>query len=110
MLKWTPKSEDDLNKIREYIAENFNVELAINVVDKLIDYTENLLSENPLAGKLFEQNPLFSSIIYQGNSIYYCENPKDKALYVIYVQCRGMQFENDRLPDNFQTLQIEELK
>ena len=108
MLKWTPKSEDDLNEIREYIAENFNVELAINVVNKLIDYTENLLSENPLAGKLFEQNLLFSSIIYQGNSIYYCENPKDKELYVIYVRCKRMQFKNDRLTDDFQTIQFDE--
>ena len=100
MVKWTPKSEHDLDELREHIAKNFNVELAINVVNKLVDYTENLLGENPLAGKLFEQNPLFSSIVYQGNSIYYCENPKDNELYIIYVQCRGMQFEDERLDDD----------
>ena len=85
MVKWTPKSEADLDELREHIAENFDVEFAIKIANNLVDYTENLLSENPLAGQLFEQNPLFSRIIYQGNSIYYCENPIDKDLYVIYV-------------------------
>ena len=99
MVKWTPKSEADLDELREHIAENFDVELAIKIANNLVDYTENLLSENPLAGQLFEQNPLFSRIIYQGNSIYYCENPIDKDLYVIYVQCRATQFKNERLQD-----------
>ena len=101
MVKWTPKSEDDLDNLREHIAEHFNVELAINIAIELVDYTEELLSKNPLAGKLFEQNPLFSRIIYQGNTIYYCDNPTDKNIYIIYVQCRGMQFKNERLLDNF---------
>lgn len=97
MLKWTPKSEKDLDKLREYIARYFDVILAIEIAENLIDYTQDLLLENPLAGTLFEQNPLFSSIVYQGNRIYYCENPKDKDIYIIYVQCRGMQFEKSRL-------------
>ena len=102
MVKWTPKSEDDLDDLREHIAKNFDVELAIKVADNLIDYTESLLSENSLAGRLFEQNPLFSRIIYQGNSIYYCENPNDKDIYIIYIQSRGMKFKNERLPDTIQ--------
>ena len=98
MVKWTPKSESDLEEIREHIAENFDVDLAIKIVNDLADYTENLLSENPLAGEIFEQNPLFSKIIFHGNSIYYCENPKDKDIYIIYVQPRGTQFIKTRLP------------
>jgi plasmid stabilization system protein ParE len=99
MVKWTPKSEDDLDNLREHIAEHFNVELAIKIANTLVDYTEEILSENPLAGKLFEYNPLFSKLIYQGNTIYYCDNPADKNIYIIYVQCRGMQFKNERLLD-----------
>ncbi|MDX2506341.1 MAG: type II toxin-antitoxin system RelE/ParE family toxin [Gammaproteobacteria bacterium] len=99
MVKWTPKSEADLDDLREYIAGNFDVELAIKIANDLVDYTDSLLCKNPLAGQLFEQNPLFSRIVYQGNSIYYCENPYDKDLYIIYVQCRGMQLKNKRLND-----------
>jgi len=97
MVKWTPKAESDLDELREYIAENFDFEAAIRISDELIDYTENLLSQYPLAGKIFESNPLFSSIVYQGNVIYYCENPEDKDIYIIYVKFRKQQFSEDRL-------------
>jgi len=97
MVKWTPKAESDLDELREYLAENFDVETAIRISNKLIDYTENLLSQYPLAGKIFEPNPLFSSFVFQGNVIYYCENPQDKNIYIIYVQFRKQQFSEDRL-------------
>jgi plasmid stabilization system protein ParE len=100
MVKWTPKSERDLDDIREYIAKNFNVDLAIKIVNGLIDYTESLLSSNPLAGSILESNPLFCKLTYEGNSIYYCENPKDKNIYIIYVQARKSHFQNDRIGNN----------
>jgi len=86
LLKWTIRSEDDLDGIREYITKNFNVDLAISTVAELIDYTESVLTKNPLAGSVLASNPLFSQLVFKGNSIYYCENPKDKDLYVVYVQ------------------------
>lgn len=89
MLKWTPKSEEDLHIIREHIAKNFNFDLAIQTVENLIDYVEKTLTSNPLAGSILESNPLFFKLIYRGNSIFYCENPKDKHLYVVYVRPRG---------------------
>jgi plasmid stabilization system protein ParE len=99
MLKWTPKSEDDLDLIREHIAKNFNVDLAIQTVNNLVDYTEKTLSSNPLAGKVLESNPLFSKLVFEGNSIFYCENPKDKNLYVVYVRPRGTDVQADRIDD-----------
>ena len=99
MLKWTPKSEDDLDQIREHIAKNFNVDLAIATVIELVDYVERTLCSNPLAGKILESNPLFSKLIYRGNSIFYCENPKDKDLYVVYVRPRGTNIQDDRIND-----------
>jgi plasmid stabilization system protein ParE len=97
MVKWTPKSENDLDQIREHIAKNFNVDLAIITVNEIIDYVETLLSSKPLAGSVFEANPLFSRIIFEGNSIFYCENPRDQNLYVVYVQPRGTRFKQGRL-------------
>lgn len=97
MVKWTPKSESDLDEIREYIAENFNLDLAIQIVDDLVDHTDNLLTYNPLSGSILYSNPLFSKIIFEGNSIFYCENPKDKNVYIIYVQPRGTNFKDERL-------------
>jgi plasmid stabilization system protein ParE len=99
MVKWTPKSEADLEKILDHISENFNVDLAFQTVYALVDFVEATLSKNPLAGKLFELNPLFSKIVYEGNSIYYCENPKDKNIYIVYVQARQMRFKVHRLTD-----------
>jgi plasmid stabilization system protein ParE len=99
MVKWTPKSEDDLDQIREHIAHNFNVDLAITIVDEIIDEVDFILSKNPLAGTILESNPLFSKLVVQGNSIYYCENPKDHHLYIVYVQARNTDLQNQRLTD-----------
>jgi plasmid stabilization system protein ParE len=97
MVKWTPKSEEDLDQIREHIAQNFNVDLAISTVDEIIDEVEFILSRNQLAGTILETNPLFSKLVVQGNSIYYCENPKDRDLYIVYVQARNSDLKNQRL-------------
>lgn len=97
MVKWTPKSEKDLEVILTHITLNFNIDLATEIVYGLIDYTEKILSKNPLAGKLLESNPLFSKLIYKGNSIYYCENPTDKDLYVVYVRARQTEYKPERL-------------
>lgn len=99
MVKWTPKSEEDLEKILEHISKNFNVDLAFDTVNELIDYVESTLVNNPLAGRLLESNPLFSKLVFKGNSIYYCENPKDKNLYIVYVQPRQTEFTGERLSD-----------
>jgi len=99
MVKWTPKSEEDLDRIREHIADNFNVDLAISTIDEIIDEVEFILSKNPLAGTILESNPLFSKLVVQGNSIYYCENPKDHDLYIVYVQARNTDLQNQRLTD-----------
>lgn len=96
-IKWTPKSEQDLDEIRHYIAEKFNVDLAIEIVDDLVDTVESMLVDNPLCGSLLESNPLFSRIIYKGNTIYFCENPKDKFVYVVYVQSRKSQYKGHRV-------------
>jgi plasmid stabilization system protein ParE len=97
MVKWTSKSEEDLDDIREHIAKNFNVDLAIFTIDQLIEQTENILSQNPLAGTLLESSPLFSKIVIEGNSIFYCENPKDHHLYIVYVRARNTRFKLGRL-------------
>lgn len=97
MVKWTPKSEEDLDQIREHIAKNFNVDLAIQAASEMIDYVDAVLTQNPLAGAIFEENPLFSKLVFEGNSIFYCENPKDRHLYIVYVQPRGSKFNFNRL-------------
>ena len=100
MLKWTPKSEQDLDWRREHIAKNLNIDLAIEAINDMVDYVERILSANPLAGAVLESNPLFSKLVYKGNSIFYCENPKDKNLYVVYVQARGSGLSGERMRDD----------
>lgn len=99
MVKWTPKSEDDLDQIREHIAKNFNVDLAIKQINEIIDQVETILKLNPLAGMILEGNPFFSKLVIEGNSIFYCENPKDKNLYIVYVQGRNTDMKSQRLTD-----------
>ena len=99
MVKWTPKSEKDLEQILEHVAKHFSVDLAIETVSEIIDQVESVLSENPLAGMLFESNPLFSKLVVSGNSIYYCVNPKDNDVYVVYVQARTTALKNKRFND-----------
>ncbi len=99
MVKWTPKSQADLDDIREHIAKNFNVDLAVKTVDGLTEYAENILNSNPLIGSILTSNPMFFKLSYEGNSIYYCENPKDKILYIVYVQPRKTNFKEDRIND-----------
>lgn len=53
-VKWTPKAEQDLDQIREYIAENFTVDLAIEIINELILTIESILMDNPLYGSLLE--------------------------------------------------------
>ena len=97
MVKWTPKAEYDLDLIREHIAKNFNVNLAIEQTNEIIDQVESILTANHLAGMILESNPLFSKLVIEGNSIYYCENPKDKNLYIVYVQGRSTKLNSRRL-------------
>lgn len=97
MLHWTPKSFLDLREIRRYIESKFSRELAFTKVDEIIDFTETTLNKNPLAGKILESNPLFSVLVYEGNSIFYCEHPQSKELYVVYVQPRRTRLDHERL-------------
>lgn len=97
MVKWTPKSEEDLGEILEHISSNFTVDLALSTVEEIVDYVEITLSKNPLAGSILASNPLFYKLVYKENSIYYCENPKDKDIYIVYVQPRKSDLILDRL-------------
>ena len=97
MVKWTPKSETDLDEILDHIAKNFDVNLAIKTIHEIIDFVETTLSNNPLAGAVVKNNPLFFKLIFLGNTIYYCDNAKDKNLYIVYVQPCKTVLKLDRL-------------
>jgi len=100
MVKWTPKSENDLGEILEHISKNFTLNLAIKTVHEIIDHVEISLTKNPLAGLILKSNPLFYKLVFKGNSIYYCENPKDKNIYIVYVQPRKKDIKLDRITND----------
>lgn len=100
MVKWTPKSEEDLEEILNHISKNFNIDLAISTIDEIVDFVESTLNSNSLAGTIVESNPLFFKLNFDGNSIYYCENPKDKNLYIVYVQPRHTNLKFNRINNN----------
>lgn len=96
-IYWTPKSENDLENIYSFVCNHFSNEKAKEVVINIINYTEEVLSNNPLAGKILESNPMFSFLVFEGNSIFYCEHPKNKNIYIIYVQPRKTNLDSDRI-------------
>lgn len=100
MVKWTPKSEQDLGEILEHISTNFTNNLAITTVHEIIDHVETTLTNNPLTGSILESNPLFYKLVFKGNTIYYCENPKDKNIFIVYVQPRKTDIQLDRISDD----------
>ena len=51
-LKWTDLAAADLDHIEAYIAQENSPAVAIDVVLKIIDTTEMVLSEHPVAGRL----------------------------------------------------------
>ena len=96
-VKWTPQAEQGIDQLREYIACHFSVNLAIEIVGKLITKVEELVGNNPLCGQIVESNPLFSKIIYEKNNIYYCENPKDKIIYIVHLNARKTELDKKRI-------------
>ena len=51
-LKWTDLANDDLDQVEAYIAQENSIIVAIDVVLKIIDTTEMMLSNHPAAGRL----------------------------------------------------------
>jgi addiction module RelE/StbE family toxin len=50
-LKWTDLANDDLDQVEAYIAQENSIVVAIDVVLKIIDTTEMMLSNHPAAGR-----------------------------------------------------------
>ena len=50
-LKWTDLANDDLDQVEAYIAQENSIVVAIDVVLKIIDTTELVLSNHPKAGR-----------------------------------------------------------
>ena len=51
-LKWTDLANDDLDQVEAYIAQENSIVVAIDIVLKIIDTTEMMLSNHPGAGRL----------------------------------------------------------
>ncbi len=50
-LKWTDLANDDLDQVEAYIAQENSIVVAIDIVLKIIDTTEMMLSNHPAAGR-----------------------------------------------------------
>ncbi|MCP4911603.1 MAG: type II toxin-antitoxin system RelE/ParE family toxin [Oligoflexia bacterium] len=96
-IKWTPKSEEDLQEIFNHVEKSFDSKKAKEVIINLINFTESTLRSNPLAGRILESNPMFSYLVFEGNLIFYCEHPISRDIYIIYVQPRRTEIKDKRL-------------
>jgi len=71
-LVWTDEARERLWEIEEFIARN-SVERATGFIDALIDHAEELLPENPKAGRIVPEtdNPAIRELIFKGHRIIY---------------------------------------
>lgn len=79
-LKWTDLAEADLESIEAYIAKENSLSVAVDVVLRIIDSVNLILSDYPRAGRLgrikntrelvVDSVPFI--VIYRENSMSYC--------------------------------------
>lgn len=72
MLVWTVEAQERLWEVEEFIARD-SLERAVCFIDTLIDHTENILPDNPLAGRVVPEtaNPAIRELIFKGYRIVY---------------------------------------
>ena len=59
-----------MEEILAHVSNNFTIDQALTVVEKIINFSETTLSSNPLAGAIFESNPIFYKLNHEGNTIF----------------------------------------
>lgn len=71
-LVWTEEARERLWEIEEFIARD-SLERAACFIDTLIDHTEKILPDNPLAGRIVSEtnSPAIRELIFKGYRIVY---------------------------------------
>ena len=69
-IAWSQEANDNLVDIEDYIARD-SLERAIRFIDALITHTEEMLSDNPRAGRVVPEigNHDIRELIYRGYQI-----------------------------------------
>ena len=72
VLIWTDEARERLWEIEEFIARD-SAERAATFIDTLIDHTEEILPDNPMAGRVVPEagNPAIRELIFKGYRIVY---------------------------------------
>ena len=78
-LKWTDLANDDLERVEAHIARENSIVVAIDIVLKIIDTTEMILTVHPAAGRLGRVNNARELVI---NGV---------PIIVVYRQLKALQ-------------------
>jgi len=84
-IVWSQEANDNLIDIEDFIARD-SLERAISFVDTLITHAEEILSDNPKAGRVVPEigNPDIRELIYRGYRIVYRINASTVAVLTVF--------------------------
>jgi plasmid stabilization system protein ParE len=79
---WADRAKQDLERIFDYIAENFSVALATERVGLILDEVETL-SEFPRKGNISTRFNEIRELTVEGNTVYYRNNEDDVVVAAV---------------------------
>jgi len=94
---WSDKALSDLFVLSRIVEDNFSNEIADKIIDELVEYVENQLSNNREIGMSFEPAPHYRYLIYKGNKIFYTPYESDEIEYIIHIVARTSEFKIENL-------------
>ena len=84
LIIWSPSAEDDLERISDYLFENWNIKTAILFIS-LVDHLVDLISKNPKHFPQINTNlKVRKCVITKHNSIFYRVSAKQIDILRIF--------------------------
>jgi plasmid stabilization system protein ParE len=82
-IEYKPTYFDDLEDIKNYIADNFNERLAVDIVQGIKEDCDRL-AELPNLGHVYSRNPFFHTLIVKRKNILFYHIDNDKQIIMFH--------------------------
>jgi addiction module RelE/StbE family toxin len=82
-IEYKPTYFDDLEDIKNYIADNFNERLAMNIIERINEDCDRL-AEQPHLGRVYSRNPFFHTLIIKRKNILFYHIDNNEEIVTLY--------------------------
>jgi plasmid stabilization system protein ParE len=82
-IEYKPTYFDDLEDIKNYITDNFNVRLAMIIIEGIKEDCD-ILAEQPTLGRVYSRNPFFHTLIVKRKNILFYHIDNDKKIVTLH--------------------------